>query len=345
VSESSERPGDEDLDRQPDPRDPLVQPPQSRYQRFLIWAQLRRNILTRLGTAAVILTVIGLIEPSILGWGAAVTAAILAVPSSRFRSYTVAFLPYGMAWLIFTSLRAFANTTGIPLRTEEVTAIERWMFFGTTPTIWLQANLFDATRIAWYDYATTLVHWSYFFVPHITAILVWRSSPALYRRFLLTTMITLGIGCAVYYISPAAPPWLTADRAPQQDIFRVMVNVGRDISPEVFDRTYTALDDPNPVAAMPSLHQAITFVVFLFTLHAGRVWGTIGFLYMLAMAFSLVYTGEHYVIDTIVGSAIAWYAYVFAGKWLDVTVPLFRQVTWRSASERREALPGASTAD
>jgi hypothetical protein len=336
VSDPSAQRSDDELDAPPDEREPLVQPPQSRYQRLLIWSRMRRNILTRLGVAAAILATIALIQPSILGWGAAVTAAILAVPSSRFRSYTAAFLPYGLAWLIFTALRSFANTTGIPLRTEEVTSIERWMFLGTTPTIWLQAKLFDATRIAWYDYATTLVHWSYFFVPHVTAILVWRASPTLYRRFLLTTMITLGIGCVIYYIAPAAPPWLTADRAPQQDIFRVMVNVGRNISPEVFDRTYTALDDPNPVAAMPSLHQAITFVVFLFSLHAGRFWGTLGFLYMLAMAFSLVYTGEHYVIDTLVGSAIALYAYVFAGKWLDMTVPLFRQVSWRPSRSSQE---------
>jgi hypothetical protein len=47
------------------------------------------------------------------------------------------------------------------------------------------------------------------------------------------------------------------------------------------------------------------------------------------MAFSLVYTGEHYVIDALVGSAIATYAFVFSGRWLKVTAPLFRLVARR----------------
>jgi membrane-associated phospholipid phosphatase len=303
---------------------------------MVVVVRMRRSILIRLGIGLVVIAAIALLNPSFLGWGAAVVATIIAVPSARFKSYTAAFLPYGLAWLIFTLLRALADETGIPLRTDEVTAVERWMFFGTTPTIWLQSMMFDPSRIAWYDYLTTFIHWSYFFVPHVAAIIIWKTSPALYRRFLLTMMITLGIGLLVYFITPAAPPWLTADRAPQQDIFRVMANVGRSINSSLYDRTYSALGDPNPVAAMPSLHQAVTFVVFLFARHAGRWWGIAGFVYAMSMGFSLVYTGEHYVIDAIVGSAIALYAYVFAGRWLSATAPVFRQVTVRIPTIRKE---------
>ncbi|MDQ3548289.1 MAG: phosphatase PAP2 family protein, partial [Chloroflexota bacterium] len=246
---------------------------------------------------------------------------------SRFRSYTAAFLPYGLVWLVFSFLRALADETRIPLRTAEVTAIERAMFFGETPTIWLQERLFDPGLIHWYDYATTFVHWSYFFIPHLAAIVIWRKSPALYNRFLLSTMITLFVGLLVYFLSPAAPPWLTADAAPQTDIFRVMVSVGRNINSSLFDRTYGVLGDPNPVAAMPSLHQAITFMLFWFALHHSRWLAALAFLYSLAMAFALVYTGEHYVIDILVGSAITTYAYFFAGRWLNVTAPFFGGVT------------------
>ena len=288
---------------------------------------MRRAILIRFLIAALVVTTIALLNSSFLGWGTVVTAAILAVPASRFRSYTAAFLPYGMVWLVFSFLRALADETRIPLRTAEVTAIERAMFFGETPTIWLQERLFEPGVIHWYDYATTFVHWSYFFIPHLAAILIWRKSPALYNRFLLTTMITLFVGLLVYFLSPAAPPWLTADAAPQTDIFRVMVSVGRNINSSLFDRTYGVLGDPNPVAAMPSLHQAITFMLFWFALHHSRWLAALAFLYSLSMAFALVYTGEHYVIDILVGSAITTYAYFFAGRWLNVTAPFFGGVT------------------
>ena len=319
-----------DLDQQPEP--PVSRAPKaSAAARVQRWAGRHRNILIRIGIAIVVVTLLLVFNPSFIGWGAAVTAAIIAVPISRFRSYAGAFLPYGAAWLIFTLLRSLADETGVPLRTTQVTAIERALFDGRIPTIWLQEHLFDPVHMHWYDYATTFIHWSYFFVPHVAAIIMWRKAPDHYRRYLIATVITLGIGLMVYFLSPAAPPWLTADRAPQQDIFRVMANVGRQINSSLYDRTYSALGDPNPVAAMPSLHSAITFLVFLFSLRAGWKVSVPMFIYAILMAFSLVYTGEHYVIDTLVGAAIATYAYVYSGRWLSITAPIFQMVNRRTA--------------
>ena len=135
----------------------------------------------------------------------------------------------------------------------------------------------------------------------------------------LISPFAMGIGLVVYFLCPAAPPWLTADKAPQQDIYRVMANVGRTLNSSLYDRTYSVLGDPNAVAAMPSLHQAITFMLFLFALHYGRKLATIALVYSLMMGFALVYTGEHYVIDALVGCAIATYAYLFTGRWLNHT--------------------------
>jgi membrane-associated phospholipid phosphatase len=333
-----------DTDKPSDPESGGVstEQPLTRRRRLAAWAGMRKSILIRFGIAIVVVSVIALLNSSFLGWGTFVTAAILAVPASRFRAYTAAFLPYGLVWLVFSLLRSLADETAIPLRTAEVTAIERAMFNGVTPTIWLQEHLFTPGVIHWYDYATTFVHWSYFFIPHVAAILIWRKSPALYNRFLLTTMITLFVGLLVYFLSPAAPPWLTADAAPQTDIFRVMVSVGRNINSSLFDRTYGVLGDPNPVAAMPSLHMAITFMLFWFARHHSRWLAGLAFLYAMAMAFSLVYTGEHYVIDVLVGSAITTYAYFFAGRWLNVTAPFFGGVTQPTLNAANN--PGVSTA-
>jgi membrane-associated phospholipid phosphatase len=285
-----------------------------------------RSLVIRLGIGLAVVSAIALVNPSFVGWGLAVTAAVVAVPLSRFRSYAVAFLPYGVVWLVFTLLRALADETPIPLRTQQVTAVERGLFFGNTPTIWLQDRLFNPVHMDWLDYLTTFTHWSYFFVPHIAAILIWRQRPDLYRRFLMTMTITLGVGLLVYFLAPAAPPWLTADRAPQADIYRVMSNVGRTLNSSLYDRTYSVLGDPNAVAAMPSIHTAITFMLFLFALHWGRLVAGLALAYALLMAFALVYTGEHYVIDAIVGASIASYAYFFSGRWLNLTVPVFRSL-------------------
>jgi membrane-associated phospholipid phosphatase len=65
----------------------------------------------------------------------------------------------------------------------------------------------------------------------------------------------------------------------------------------------------NDVAAMPSLHMAITVVIALFAWHCNRRLGALGLLYAAGMGFTLVYLGEHYVADVLAGVAFA------AGSW------------------------------
>ena len=72
----------------------------------------------------------------------------------------------------------------------------------------------------------------------------------------------------------------------------------------------------NPVAALPSLHAGYSFLIALF------VWKTIGagrarfllFIYPLAMAFTLLYGGEHYVIDIVAGWLYTLAACALAGR-------------------------------
>ena len=304
----------------------------------------KRGLLIRLIIASTLVVTLTYLDRAFLGWSLAVGAAIAMIPLARARQYAIAFMPYGALWLVFTLLRSMANETGIPLRTEAVTRIERGMFFGHTPTIWLQSRLFDPLNLAWYDYFTTFIHWSYFFIPHLIAILVWRHSPELYRRFLAMMLILLGMGLAIYFITPAAPPWLTADAAPQEDIYRVMANVGREIHAGLYNRTYSALGDPNPVAAMPSMHQGVTVGACLFALHSRRWWVRWGALiYCLLMAYTLVYTGEHYVIDAVVGSGIAIYAYVVAGRWMSAMGPLYQSAFRRHRRVSSGATPQPAT--
>jgi membrane-associated phospholipid phosphatase len=108
---------------------------------------------------------------------------------------------------------------------------------------------------------------------------------------------------------PTAPPWLAADDGVLPGVWRVMDFVGGQVDQENYQRLYDALGVPNPVAAMPSLHMGVTFAVFLFARRANRWLGRIMLAYVLLMGFSLVYMGEHYVTDVLVGALIATVVY------------------------------------
>jgi membrane-associated phospholipid phosphatase len=78
------------------------------------------------------------------------------------------------------------------------------------------------------------------------------------------------------------------------------------------------LVDGNPYAAIPSLHAGYSVLVFLFLLTLA--WNTrwrwlamLGVLYPLAQSFAVVYTGNHYVVDLLIGAVYA--AAVLFGVW------------------------------
>lgn len=60
--------------------------------------------------------------------------------------------------------------------------------------------------------------------------------------------------------------------------------------------------DSNPVAAMPSLHAAVPALLALFLWPGSQWWWRLAACgYALAMAWTLLYTGEHYVVDVVAG--------------------------------------------
>ncbi len=74
----------------------------------------------------------------------------------------------------------------------------------------------------------------------------------------------------------------------------------------------------NNVAAMPSLHAAYPMLILLFFWSRAR--RTVRALlvgYVLAMAFTLVYTGEHFVTDELAGWACAIAVYFAGSRLLD----------------------------
>ena len=74
-------------------------------------------------------------------------------------------------------------------------------------------------------------------------------------------------------------------------------------------------DIRNDSAAVPSLHAAYALLVVLFCFALGRRVGLASIPYALGMWFAIVYFGEHYVSDALIGCAYAAIGYVLIGRW------------------------------
>jgi membrane-associated phospholipid phosphatase len=176
---------------------------------------------------------------------------------------------------------------------------------GAVPTVWLQQHLWSPGHPHWYDYGVWAVYMTHFFVVWVTAAVIWRVSRRRFRRYaVLTVALTLG-AFLTYWLYPAQPPWLTADGMHLAAVDRIVPEVWGQLGVTTMQSAYENGHLVNVVAAMPSLHAAYPFMLLLFFWPAGR-YVRIGLaLYTLAMAFALVYGGEHYVTDILAGWAMA----------------------------------------
>ncbi|MBN9619996.1 MAG: phosphatase PAP2 family protein, partial [Actinobacteria bacterium] len=72
----------------------------------------------------------------------------------------------------------------------------------------------------------------------------------------------------------------------------------------------------NPVAAMPSLHTAFAVLVAIALVTRLRSkWRHVVVLYPVVMGLTLVYTGEHYVLDVLAGAGYALAVHVAVSRW------------------------------
>ena len=180
-----------------------------------------------------------------------------------------------------------------------------WLTGGRIPTIWLQQHLYHPGHVQWWEVVVTLIYVSHFLTVPTVAVVLWVRNRALSYRF-MRRWITLSLaGLITYFLYPAAPPWWAAEHgALTEPVARISSNGFAAIGLHSAGNTLNALqaDQSNPVAAMPSLHTAYAMMAVAFFLPmVAKRWWPLLLAYPLAMTFTLVYTGEHYVTDVLVG--------------------------------------------
>jgi len=287
-----------------------------------------RNFWLRVGFAVALVIVARYTNLGFLGWGLFASLGVLMLPIKRARSFVFAFVPYATAWFVFTALRSLADETVLAetLNTK-VFSFERWLFNGQIPTIMLQDRFYDPNHLQWYDYFFTFIHWSYFLIPHGVAVWLWYKHPQRFRHYLSGLTILLAVGLAIYFLIPSNPPWMAPEpiNSPAAaPVYRVMEQVAKQIGGGLYEASYNVIGESNPIAAMPSMHMAATFFIIFPAWYAGRRWFTLALIYSFLMGLTLVYTGEHYVVDVTVGALIATYGWFAAGTWLRVMAPVFQ---------------------
>jgi len=251
---------------------------------------------------------------------AVVLAALIALTwaSARSRSDYGLWALYIGGFAIFSVARSFADETGIPTHFDDLISVDKTLAFGAVPTVWLQNRFFDPTHIGWLDRATTYIHWSYFVLPHLFAAHLFFGKRHLFERYVLLFVGVLMAGLVIYFIFPAAPPWAASLTGHLDPTYKVVTEVGSEWNVNLYAKFESQIRSSNPVAAMPSLHMAVSFAILLMAFRASWLLGIVALAYNAAMAFSLVYLGEHYVVDILAGIVMTVAVYFTLSLWLRV---------------------------
>ncbi len=241
---------------------------------------------------------------------------ILTWISARSRGDYRLWALYTGGFALFSVVRSFADETGVATHINDLVLAEKTLAFGSVPTVWLQAHLFDPRHISWLDRATTYVHWSYFVLPHIFAAYLFFERRHLFERYVFLFVGVLAAGLAICFIYPAAPPWAASLTGHLDPTYKVVTEVGGELHVNLYRYFDSQIRSSNPVAAMPSVHMATSVIVLLMAFRVNWMLGALAVVYNAAMAFSLVYLGEHYVLDILVGALLTVTLYAAMELWL-----------------------------
>jgi len=231
-----------------------------------------------------------------------------AVALGRWKAFVVDWMPFVVLFIGYEFLRGFAGKTGIAPHYLAVINIDRVLGVGHLPTLVLQSWFYRGLGSSPLDVVTTLFYFLHFAYPLTLGYIFWIRDRSLFRRF-AACLLAMSFSAFVFFLLvPVAPPWLASQQGYLPHVEKIISHT----LPSSTDFIYKSMT-PNKVAAFPSLHVAFPTLGMLYgiRLFGGKAAIPLG-AWVLAVTFSIVYLGEHYVIDAIGGMvfAVGWFAAV-----------------------------------
>jgi membrane-associated phospholipid phosphatase len=238
----------------------------------------------------------------------------------RVPRFVVDWGPFVAVLFLYDRLRGFADGLVFPAREIPQLRLEAALFGKPIPTVWLQTHLWHGTNdLQWWDYLTWFVYLTHFFATLVVAAILWTWAHDKFARFATMVCVLALTGFATYALYPAVPPWLAARHGNIGQSNRLIGIVWQHVPIAHYGSLFEKGQSyANNVAAMPSLHAAYALLVTLYLWRLVPRWGRpLLAAYPPAMAFALVYSGEHYVVDCLAGWVYATASFVAVNLWFE----------------------------
>jgi hypothetical protein len=291
------------------------------------------------------------LTPDVVVVGAVLATAVIVPSRSALRRWPAIreWVPYLILALAYELIRGFGPAVIARANVDDIPAVERILFGGRLATEMLQTALRPVSGVDVLAAGATVLYMLHTPLPLVVGAFLWYRHRRLFYDF-VAALVALSLAAfATYLLYPAAPPWWAA-------AFGHLLGPGGEplvayLKPGAFETLVTSAGidghalfaltfgdiSPDPVAAFPSLHAAYPFLAYLFLRRVGGPFAWAMLAYTIAAWFSIVYLGDHYVVDILGG--IAYVAVVYR------LLPFaFRRVSRTDPTETPVAVPRGGAA-
>jgi membrane-associated phospholipid phosphatase len=228
---------------------------------------------------------------------------VIAIAMGRGLTFIADWGPFLLLFFAYEAMRGFASKTGFA--PHDLSGLEQAVFAGTLPTLTLQHAFYHIESVGLQDVVAMFFYFMHFPLPILVGFVFWLRSREHYHRFIASLLLMAFLAFVTYLFWPSAPPWFQFQEG--QVPGPVVVHKILNETVEKFWGTnyfvsplYTHLN-PNQFAAFPSLHAAFPALAAVYAWSRYRALAIGLIFWTAAVLLSIVYLGEHYVVDALDG--------------------------------------------
>src|SRR5258708_6429531 len=219
---------------------------------------------------------------------------VVAIALGRGRTFIEDWAPFLLLFFAYEAMRGFAAKTGFA--PHDLSGLERALFGGAIPTLVLQRAFYHPGVVGIQDVVAMVFYFMHFVLPIVVGFIFWLNSREHYRRYIAALLLMSFLAFVTYLFWPSAPPWYQL-----HDVVKVNDQTVRSLWGYTLVSPIYHSFNPNPFAAFPSLHAAYPALATVYAWSRYRALGIGLLLWTAGVLLSIVYLGEHYVVDALAG--------------------------------------------
>jgi membrane-associated phospholipid phosphatase len=219
---------------------------------------------------------------------------VVAIALGRGRTFIEDWAPFLLLFFAYEAMRGFAAKTGFA--PHDLSGLERALFGGAIPTLVLQRAFYHPGVVGIQDVVAMIFYFMHFVLPIVVGFIFWLNSREHYRRYIAALLVMSFLAFVTYLFWPSAPPWYQL-----HDVVKINDQTVRTLWGYTLVSPIYHSFNPNPFAAFPSLHAAYPALATVYAWSRYRALGIGLLIWTAGVLLSIVYLGEHYVVDALAG--------------------------------------------